>query len=166
MKKKTLIVDFDTYNKSISILYNTFSKNIDYSNIKNNIIEFSNYEHLLYIEDSFLEGNGIFEIINELKKEYEQILIDTSGELKNKYLGRILEVSDDIVFVVVPTLCDLKKAMNLFEILKMDFNVPEERLKLVINKENNYSVDSLIIQKMFGMKKVNRKNEVFRSNRK
>lgn len=160
LKKKTLLIDFDTYNKSISVLYNTFSKIIDYQNIKNNILKVSEYENLLYIEESFLQGEEIFNIINELKKEYEQILIDTSGNFKSKCYGRILEISDNIVFIVVPTLCDLKKAINLYEVLREDFNVPIQKIKLVINKENNYSIDSLIIQKMFGLKKVNRNNKV------
>lgn len=156
LKKKTLIIDFDTYNKSISVIYNTFPKNIDYQNIKNNIICVSEYENLLYIENNFLEGEEIFYLINELKKEYDQIVIDTSGNFKSKYYGRILEISDDIVFIVVPTLCDLKKAVNLYEVLRADFNVPNQKMKLVINKENNYSVDNSIIQRMFGIKKISR----------
>ena len=155
LKQKTLIIDFDTYNKSIPILYNTFSKKVDYENLKNNIIEFSNYEHLLFIEENFLSREDLMDVIKKLKEEYHQILIDTSGNSNSKFYGKILEISDDIVFVVVPTICDLKKALNLYEVLKMDFNVPSEKLKLVINKENNYSVDHLIIQKMFGFKKIN-----------
>lgn len=131
-------MDFDTYNKSISILYNTFAKNVDYENIKNNIINVSEYENLLYIEKNFLERDEIFLLINELRREYDQILIDTSGDFKSQYYGRILEISDDIVFIVVPTLCDLKKAINLYEVLRADFNVPVQKMKLVINKENNY----------------------------
>ena len=155
-KKKTLIIDFDTYNKSIPILYNTFYKNIDYENIKNNIIKYSNYESLLYIEEQFLENEGTFLLINELKKEYDQILIDTTGNFKDKYYKRILEISDNIMFIVVPTLCDLKKAINFYEVLKMDYKVPLAKIKLIINKENSYSIDNLIIQKIFGVKKINR----------
>ena len=156
LQKRTLIIDFDTYNKSISVLYNKFYKNIDYKNIRNNIIQVSQYESLLFIEDSFLESDEIFELIKMFKKEYDQILIDTSGNFKSKFYGRILEISDDIVFVVVPTICDLKKAINLYEVLLEDFNVPIEKLKIIINKENSYSVDDLIIQKMFGTKRINR----------
>lgn len=161
IKKKTLVIDFDTYNKSIPVLYNTFQKSIDYEDIQKNIIVFSEYEHLLYIDESFLNKEELFRIINNMRLEYDQILIDTSGNLSSKCYGRILEICDDIVFVVVPTICDIKKALNFYEILKMDFNVPENKIKLVINKENNYSVDSLIIQKMFGLKKVNRQVKIF-----
>lgn len=155
LQKRTLIIDFDTYNKSISVLYNRFIKETNYVEIKENIISVSKYEDLLLIEDEFLEDDEIFEIINELKKEYDQILIDTSGNSKSKYYGRILEISDDIIFVVVPTICDLKKALSLYEVIREDFLVPVQKIKLVINKENNYSVDNLIIQKMFGVNKIN-----------
>ena len=151
-KKKTLIIDFDIYNKSIPVLYNVFSKYIDYENIKNNIINVSKYEDLLYVEQEFFDNFELIELIKNLKNEYNQILIDTSSNVKSKFYKEILEISDYIVFVVVPTLCDLKKAINMFEILKMDFKIPIEKIKLIINKENNYSVDSFIIQKMFGIK--------------
>lgn len=151
-KKKTLIIDFDIYNKSIPVLYNVFSKYIDYENIKNNIINVSKYEDLLYVEQEFFDNFELIELIKNLKNEYDQILIDTSSNVKSKFYKEILEISDYIVFVVVPTLCDLKKAINMFEILKMDFKIPIEKIKLIINKENNYSVDSFIIQKMFGIK--------------
>lgn len=160
IKKKTLLIDFDVDNKSIPVLYNVFSKSIDYQNIKNNIIKISNYENLLFIEDNFLENFEIFDFIKDLRKEYEEILIDTSGNFKSKFYGRILEIADDVVFIVVPTLCDLKKAMSLYEIIREDFKVPIQKIRIVINKENSYSVDELIIQKMFGIKKISRKNEV------
>lgn len=154
LKNKTLIIDFDTYNKSISVLYNKVINNINYKELKENIIEVSKYEDLLFIEKEFLEDNKVFDLIKELKTEYDQILIDTSGDFNSKYYKTILEIADDIVFVVVPTICDLKKAINLYEVLRKDFLVPVQKIKLVINKENNYSVDSLIIKKMFGLKKI------------
>lgn len=154
LKKKTLIIDFDTYNRSIPVLYNVFSKDIDYENIKNNIIKFSKYENLLYMEEEFFEKYELINLLKDLSKEYDQILIDTSSNVKSKFYKEILELSSNIIFVVVPTLCDLKKAINMFEILKFDFNIPIQKVKLIINKKNNYSVDSFIIQKMFGMKKI------------
>lgn len=157
LKKKTLIIDFDVLNRSISVLYNKFVKTINYEQITKNIIEVSEYENLLFVEKEFLESCDIFEVIENLKKEYDQILIDTSGDYKSKYYGRILEIADDVIFIVVPTICDLKKAIGLYEVIREDFNLPIQKIKLVINKENNYSVDSLIIQKMFGVKKINGK---------
>ena len=154
LKKKSLIIDFDTYNRSIPVLYNVFSKNIDYQNIKNNIIKFSKYENLLYMEEEFFENYELIDTLKNLSKEYDQILVDTSSNVKSKFYKEILELASSILFIVVPTLCDLKKAINMFEILKLDFNIPIQKVKLIINKENNYSVDSFIIQKMFGMQKI------------
>ena len=152
-KNKTLIIDFDTHNKSIPVLYNTFYKKIDYVNIKNNIIKYSNYEYLLYIEKEFLEDEKIFILINELREEYDQILIDTSGDIKNRVNKKIIEMSDNIVFIVVPTISEIKKAINFYEVLKMDLKVMSSKINLIINKDNSYSVDNLIVQKMFNIKK-------------
>lgn len=161
-KNRTLLIDSDIYNKSISVLYNVFPKSIDYINVKNNIIKFSKYENLFYLEKEFLERCDLLKLIQELKPEYDQILIDTSSNLNNKVYRNILEISDEVIFVVVPTLCDLKKAINMFEIIKVDYEIPINKIKLVINKENNYSVDSFIIQKMFGTKVISRKNKILR----
>ena len=160
MKKKTLIVDFDVYNKSISILYNTFSKKIDYEKIENNIIKVSKYEHLLFVEESFLQSKDIFNTIKKLKNEYEQIIIDTSSNIKSQEYKRILEISDDIIFIVIPSVCELKKSIKIFEILKEDYKIPLQKIRFVINKQNSYSVDNLIIQKIFGAKKINRKYQI------
>lgn len=161
-KNRTLLIDSDVYNKSISVLYNLFPKSIDYKSIKNNIIKYSKYENLLYFEKEFLERNDLLELVKSLKQEYDQILIDTSSNLNNKFYKNILEISDEIIFVVVPTLCDLKKAINMFEIIKVDYEIPINKIKLVINKENAYSVDSFIIQKMFGTREIIRKNKILR----
>ena len=109
-----------------------------------------------------MERCDLLKLIQELKPEYDQILIDTSSNLNNKVYRNILEISDEVIFVVVPTLCDLKKAINMFEIIKVDYEIPINKIKLVINKENNYSVDSFIIQKMFGTKVISRKNKILR----
>ena len=154
VKIKTLIIDFDTYNKSIPVLYNTFPKEIDYQNIKNNIIKASKYENLLYMEEEFFKNFELINILDSLSREYEQILIDMSSNVKSKFYKEILELSNEIIFIVVPTLCDLKKAINMYEILKVDFNIPIKKIKLLINKENNYSIDSFIIKKMLGIQKI------------
>ena len=120
LKKKTVIIDFDTYNRSIPVLYNKFSNNIDYKNIKNNIIKYSTYENLLYVEEEFLESYDFIDKIKDLIEEFDYVLIDTSSNIKSRFYKEILEISDDIIFIIEPTLCNLKKAINMFEILKMD----------------------------------------------
>lgn len=116
----------------------------------------SNFEYLLFIQDKFLFIDNFINIINDLKKEYDYILIDTSSNYKNKYFKKILEISDNIFFIIVPTICEIKKAIDFFEIIKEDYKVPIEKIRLIVNKENNYSIDSNIIKKIFGIKKINR----------
>ena len=148
-QQKTLLIDFDTYNQSISTIYNVFNKKVDYEEIRNNIIKISNYENLLFVREEFVKSNKIFPLIKELEKEYDEIIIDTGGNYQTINNKRILEVSDEIIFVIVPNAIDLKKAIKIYEILRIEYNIPNEKIKIAINKVNKYSIDILIIREIF-----------------
>lgn len=165
LKKKTLIIDFDVFNSSINVIYNVFKYKTDCNSfiMKENIIEVSKYEHLLCATDLIFSDENAANYINlekmleEFKDMYDQIIIDTTSNFHYKYLSRILNIADDIVFIVVPNISEIKKAKMIYETFVEDFKIALEKFKLVINKENNYSVDSLIIAQIFNINKVSGK---------
>lgn len=165
IKKKTLLIDFDIFNSSINLMYKVlkYNKNVTACELKENIIEVSKYEHLLCATDMIFSDENTIDYINmekileEFRGKYDQIIIDTTSDVKYKYLSKILNLADDIVFTVVPNITELKKAINIYEVFREDFKIPLEKIKLVINKQSKYSVDNLIVQKMFGIKKLSGK---------
>lgn len=162
IKQKTLLIDFDVFNNSINTIFNVpkYPSNTESMNIKENIIEVSKYEHLLCSTDMIFSDENSFNYINleklikDLKKQYKQIVIDTTSNYQYKYLKMLFEIANDIVYIIVPNISDLKKAIKQYEILIEDFKIEKEKIKLFINKENNYSVDSMIVSKMFGNLKI------------
>lgn len=162
---KILIIDFDIYNSSINILYNVpkYKLNSNSLNLKEQIIQISKREYLLCATDLiFSDQNStgyinLEEIIQEFVEEYDYIIIDTTSDFKYKYQKRILDLADEIIFLVIPTLSEIKKAKKLYEIYCMDFKITSEKIKIVVNKENNYSVDNLIVSNIFNVNKISGK---------
>lgn len=153
---KTLIIDFDVYNGSINTLLGIEKYNNDIVNIENQIINISKnldaicIMDLLFNNENKIDYINLEEMIRKFKIKYDIILIDTTSNYKYKYLSRILNISDKIIFLIVPSLVELKKSFNIFEILLEDFKIDKNKTKIILNKVNNFSVDNIIVKKMFG----------------
>lgn len=153
--KKTLLIDFDIFNNSINTIYNVYKKT---SSI-NEVVKISKYEHLLYgmniafNEEKIKETLILEKMIEDFRNIYDVIIIDTTSNFKYTYLKNILQLADNIIYIVVPTIVDLKKALSLYEIYIMDFKISKKKIKIFINKENKYSVDEEILSKIFNVKK-------------
>ena len=75
--------------------------------------------------------NSIYDVF---KIKYDVILIDTTSNYKYKYLSRILNISDKIIFLVIPSILELKKSFNLFEIISEDFKINKNKIKIILTK--------------------------------
>ena len=162
--KKTLIIDFDIFNSSINVLYNVpkYAKTANNLRMKNQIIKISKNEHVLCAADLFFkEENTTYinleEKLKEVITEYDQIIIDTTSNFKYKYQQQILNIANVLVFLVIPSIIEIKKANSLFEVYNIDFKIPTEKIKIVVNKVNSYSVDNSIIAKIFNTNKISGK---------
>lgn len=161
--KKTLIIDFDIYNGSINILLG-ISKytNKDMINIENQIIHVSKNLDAICAMDLLFNNNNTVDYINleqmitNFKIDYDVVVIDTTSDYKYKYLPRILNIADGIVFLMVPSIVELKKSSNLLEVLLEDLKIDNRKFQIVLNKVNNYSVDNMVISKMFSNMKITR----------
>ena len=146
-------------------MYNVlkYKQNYDNFSINEQIIEISKNEYLLcaidliFSDENSVDYINLEKILKEFKNTYDEIIIDTTSNFKYKYLKKVLDLSDNIIYVVVPNISEIKKAISLYEIYIMDFNISNEKIKFIINKENNYSIDEHIIAKMFNIKKISGK---------
>ena len=71
----------------------------------------------------------IHEILNNLRKEYDLIIIDTSSDFQNEYTKRIFYNSDDVIFLMEPNILGIKKAKNITEVLQNDWKVDDSKIK-------------------------------------
>ena len=171
--QKILIIDFDILNKSLHTILgvNEYSKKIKNKLQKNNLInnKINIKELIIKINKKIdlIPGiNLIFDskykissekikfIIEELKEYYDLIIIDTSSECFFDYTKNILKESDIILFLLEANLVEIKKAKNLLKIYNKNWKINEEKIKLIINKYNEESVDEKIIKNIFSEYKI------------
>ena len=159
---KTLIIDFDILNNSISTLFNisNYNKSKFYDNIEqyiikiNNNISIFNGVDILFNEDNKINFNKIKEIIEKFKEKYNLILFDTSSEINLKYVKTALVNVQKIIFLIEPNLIELKKSKDLLEVYLEDWEIPRYKFNIVLNKVNVNSIDTEIINNIFSQIKI------------
>lgn len=170
-KNKILIIDFDILNNCIHTLFgvNKYPKNIKENlkkeeyvkelgnnklNIKKLIIKINDEIDLIsgidiILKNEKIEINELYNLLNELKKEYNIILIDTSTECFFEYTRLIMKCSDEILFLLEGNLLQIKKSINLLNIYTDNWNIDSKKIKIVINKKTNESIDEKILKNIF-----------------
>lgn len=140
--KKILIIDLDYLNRSIGL-----------------ILGISEIQEIIKINKKIdlIEYNKKIEIINNLKiykEKYDYILIDTSSEILLELISKILNISDINIFLVEPNLLGIKKANTLLKIYTENWNIEKNKIKIIFNKYNKYSIKYEIIKKIFSKFKI------------
>jgi len=159
--KKILILDLDILNNSIQQLF----KVEQYKNIleKNIILKKEKIEdYIIKVNEKIDILAGIYillnknintikieKIIHDLAKKYDVVFIDTTLECffnKNK---KIIETSNFALFLVEGNMLEIKKAKNLLEIYVEEWKIKPEKIKIIMNKYTNYSIDTSILKNIF-----------------
>ena len=133
---KTIIIDFDIINNSINTLFRINRQNLyeNYITHINNYLDIFCGLDLLFSEENKINFEKVENMINELKEKYDLVLIDTSSETNLKYIKIILANVDKIIFLIEPNLLEIKKAEQLIEIYVEDWEIPKEKIDILLNK--------------------------------
>lgn len=144
-----LIIDFDIFNKAQEKLFG-IHKNINNSIIKvsNGLSLFTNLD-LIFNNNNKITIEKVNTIINDLKKDYEIILIDTSSEINLKFTKAALKNVDKIIFLTEGNLLELKKSKNLLEVYINDWEISPYKFNILMNKINKFSIEKEIIKDIF-----------------
>lgn len=148
-KMNILIMDFDILNKNINMIFkNKYknkkeNKNIDIILGKNIMFENDNIEYL-----------KIKEIVEELKKEYDLIIIDTSSECYFNFTKKLIKLSDNSIFISGTNILEIKKSKNLLKIYISEWGIDYKKINIIFNKYNNYSIDEKILFNLFNKYKI------------
>ena len=172
-KQKILILDFDILNNSLHTILGVsqYSKKIKEKldnndlikseiNIKDLIIKINKKVDLisginLMFDSTYkISSEKIKYILDKLKEYYDVIIIDTSSECFFDYTKNIFNNCDLILFLLEANLLEIKKANNLLKIYNEQWNIEKEKIKIIINKYNENSIDSEIIKKIFSDYKI------------
>lgn len=170
---KVLIVDFDILNNSLHTLLgvNKYPEKIK-NKIKNNSlinnkinikeliikinknIDLISAMNLLFDSKYKISSSKVKNILEELKENYDYIIIDNSAECFFEYTKNIINNSDLNIYLFEANLIEIKKAKNLLEIYNKEWNIEKNKINLLINKYNKHSVRDKIIKNIFSDYKI------------
>ena len=138
--KKILIINCDFKFKDIQIIFNLKNtQNKKIIKINNNIDLIKNDKNKISMENNF----------DKLKNNYDYIFIDNNF---NFYYEMFLNKSDLILFIINPNIFNVNKSKIYLQKINKLNNY--KKIKIVINKSKNNSMDINIIKKIINNKNI------------
>ena len=138
--KKVLVLDFDLLNNDVNLILN-----------KNKKINIILGQDIMFKNDEFIK---IEDIIEEYKNDYDVILINTSSECYFKINRRLIILSDISLFITGTDLLEIKKSKTLLNIYVKEWGIEPQKINIIFNKYNTYSIDEKILLNVFKKYKV------------
>lgn len=167
-KNKILIIDFDILNNSIHTILGVkkYSKKVKEKITEKDINNFNlNTEDLiinvnknidiltgidiLFNSDEDINEIEFLEMVNDMKKQYDYIIVDTSSECFFKYNKLLIENADNNIFLLEANLLEITKAKKLLDMYKNNWKINSKKIKIIVNKYNKNSIDLNIIKNIF-----------------
>lgn len=167
--KKILIIDLNIENSSINTMFQIKKYNNKIINTKQNSLEISNNYSLIYEKtikishrisvlcyvDMFFDNRNKFNMktfqgfISQIRNKYDYIFIDMSSNINNEYNKNIFKLADQMFFLSEANITQLQKTKILLNQYINKFEIPVEKIKIIINKYNKKSIDKSILKKIF-----------------
>lgn len=149
--KRVLIIDSDIHNESIHTILG-IKKKINneekFLKITKRISVFSDFNDFLELDKS-LKVEKYNRFISHIKNEYDILLIDTSSNMANEYIKKLLKLSFKIIFLVEPNLSEVSKSRNLLDYYLYKLNINKEKISIIFNKVNKNMIDEHILKNLF-----------------
>lgn len=133
-------IDFET-----SEYINEISKNEE--NVEKYVNQSNYYKNLWYIisKNNYNQKNNnninIKKFIENLENKYNYVVFDTSTCYLNTDVSQLIDWVDEIIFVINPNYISLKQAKFLLDFLSNSLNVKNNKIKIVVNKIGEFSLD-------------------------
>ena len=161
-KDKVLLIDCDFINKSINTILgiSKHPKNYDKDRILSAITKYHNNFYVLSSLDNFINNYEFIDYsffiscLEELKNEFDFIIIDTSSDLTSKINNFIYSYSSKIVFLIEPNLSEVKKANTYLEKIIKDYEIQEEKINIIFNKANKYKINERVLNEIYSEKRI------------
>lgn len=157
-KKDVALISMDSKNSCQEILgnincidyetseyINEISKNEE--NVEKYVNQSNYYKNLWYIisKNNYNQKNNnninIKKFIENLENKYNYVVFDTSTCYLNTDVSQLIDWVDEIIFVINPNYISLKQAKFLLDSLSNSLNVKNNKIKIVVNKIGEFSLD-------------------------
>lgn len=162
--KKTLLIDLDLQFGDISMMVNEYNKKnildiIDegqcdsYENIKPYLYHYNNNLDMLFAPAKpelaeYITKDNIEKIVNNFKKQYDFIIIDTGVNFNDSTL-HVLDIAQNILCVSTMEIVSLKNTKLGLQVMQ-SLNYEKDKVKLVVNRcTSNYGISKGDVEEVF-----------------
>ena len=155
-KNKILIIDFDSINHFINTILGVKKSNIkseknrkneEVYNEKNRIIKINKKIDLLFFTEQNI--NNFILLLNELKKIYNYIIIDTNSIELIEINKEIINFADLILFISGTNLLEINKSIKLLDKYINKLKINKNKFNIIFNKYNSESIDINLLKNIF-----------------
>ena len=152
-KNKILIIDFDLINNSINTILGVGKSNIkieenkELKYQKNKIIKINKKIDLLIFAEQNI--HNFIPLLNELKKIYNYIFIDTNSTGLIEINIEIINASDLILFISDTNLLEINKSIKLLDKYINKFKINKNCFNIIFNKYNSESINIKLLKNIF-----------------
>ena len=170
---KILIIDFDFLNNSLHTILgvrkyseeikekmkNTnFDKNkIEIQNLIINVnkkIDLISGINLIFDSSNKINQKKMKEIIKEVSKLYNVVIIDTTTECFFEYTQEIIKMSNKSIFLTEANLLEISKSKRILEMYYTNWNIEKNKINIIFNKFNKNSIDVSLLYKLYSDYKI------------
>lgn len=147
--KKNLVINFNEKNNDIFFILN---KRNNKNNDENIIEKNENLSSKIDVIDGkiFVEsGKFNKEKFEKINANYERIYIENYFENDNEIEQEILKISNEIIFLSQPNLLEISKSKKILERYINRYLIEKEKIYILFNKYNKYSIDENLLKKIF-----------------
>lgn len=165
--KRILIIDFDLVNNNTNLIFGVhkYPKELKQKIVDDEFIrEFRLNENnlqkviikvdknidliastkIVFDENYICKRERIEKMLNNFRKQYDLILLDTTQDTKYKELmGTLFTLSDKIICLTEGNLIQIKNTMRLID------QIQESKVEIVYNKKNKYTMKHKILEMLF-----------------
>lgn len=147
--KKNLVINFNEKNNDIFFILN---KRNNKNNDENIIEKNENLSSKIDVIDGkiFVENEKFNkEKFERFNANYDRIYIENYFENDSETEQEILKISDKIIFLSQTNLLEISKSKKILERYISRYLIEKEKIYILFNKYNKYSIDENLLKKIF-----------------
>lgn len=147
--KKNLVINFNEKNNDIFFILN---KRNNKNNNENIIKKNKNLSSKIDVIDGkiFVENEKFNkEKFERFNANYDRIYIENYFENDSETEQEILKISDKIIFLSQTNLLEISKSKKILERYISRYLIEKEKIYILFNKYNKYSIDENLLKKIF-----------------
>lgn len=165
LKLKTFLLDMDIQNSSLDIINNWEKESLSLNTVMDYIDKYKDIGGLFGInsKNNHMSADmSIYDVQNKIaEKYYEKIyknifgkfdycLIDLPNSIFLDVVGYTVKMVDKIIFVINPNYVSIRQAKKYLEVMVKIWNIPVEKIGIIVNKIDKYSLNKNQIKSLLG----------------